>query len=75
MQHNGEQHGPGDGLQEHSTALGPLISSRASSVKTTDANPRGPNQPMNVTVTSRSRVPITASATGTILTTVRLSSA
>jgi hypothetical protein len=48
------------------------ISSRARSVKTTEASPRGPNQPMNATVAGRSCVPINAIATGTILITVRL---
>ena len=51
------------------------ISSRARRVKTTEASPRGPNQPMKATVVRRSCVPISAIATGTILITVRLSTA
>ena len=35
-----------------------------------DANPRGPNQPMKATDGSRSRVPSSASATGSIRSTV-----
>jgi hypothetical protein len=49
------------------------ISSRARSVKTTEASPRGPNQPMNARVVGRRCVPISAIATGSILMTVRLS--
>ena len=44
-------------------------------MKTTEASPRGPNQPMKATVAGRRCVPISAIATGTILITVRLSSA
>ena len=60
-----------------SIAPSPLrsISSRASSVNTTEASPRGPNHPMNATVAGRRCVPISEIATGTILITVRLSSA
>ena len=39
---------------------------------TMEASPRGPNQPMNATVGSASRLPISAIATGTIRMTVRL---
>ena len=41
-------------------------------VNTTDASPRGPNQPMNPTVSGRSPSRTSDSATGTIRTTVRL---
>ncbi len=37
-----------------------------------DARPRGPNQPINSTVARLSRVPISARATGSMRTTVRL---
>src|ERR1700734_2285395 len=50
-------------------------SSSASSANTTEARPRGPNQPTKVTVGQPSFAPIRASATGAILTTVRLSTA
>jgi hypothetical protein len=42
-------------------------------VKTTEASPRGPNQPMNARVIGRRCVPMSAIATGTILIAVRLS--
>ena len=45
------------------------------SVKTTEASPRGPNQPMKATVAGRRCVPHSTSATGTILISVRLSTA
>ena len=45
---------------------------RAISVKTTEASPRGPNQPMKATVDGRRCVPSSAIATGTILISVRL---
>ena len=43
--------------------------------KTIEARPRGPNQPMNVRVAGRARVPSIAIATGSIRTTVRLRAA
>ena len=49
------------------------ISSRARRVKTTEASPRGPNQPIKARVVGRRCIPRSAIATGTILTTVRLS--
>ena len=42
---------------------------------TIEARPRGPNQPRNATVGRRAPVPSSASATGSIRTTVRLSTA
>ena len=48
-------------------------SSRARSAETSDASPRGPNQPTNSTVLRSSPAPQHANATGTIRTSVRLS--
>ena len=53
----------------------PPRSSSASSANTTEARPRGPNQPTNAIVGHPSFAPIRASATGIILITVRLSTA
>src|SRR6202012_5574963 len=53
----------------------PPRSSSASNANTTEARPRGPNQPTNAVVGQPSLVPSRASATGTIRTTVRLSTA
>ena len=50
-------------------------SSMARSAKTTDAKPLGPNHARKVVVDRSSPAPIMLSATGTIRTTVRLSSA
>ena len=50
-------------------------SSSAISAKTRDARPRGPNQPTNSTVCRSRPAPSKASATGTIRTAVRLSTA
>src|SRR6266498_1841031 len=50
-------------------------SSSARRAKTTDARPRGPNQPTSATVGQPSRAPARAAATGTIRITVRLSTA
>ena len=41
-------------------------------MNTIDANPRGPNQPMKATVAGWNLEPMSASATGTMRTTVRL---
>ena len=41
----------------------------------TEASPRGPNQPTKATLARSSPVPTRASATGSIRTTVRLSTA
>jgi hypothetical protein len=41
------------------------ISSKARRVKTTEASPRGPNQPIKATVARRRPVPVSATATGT----------
>jgi hypothetical protein len=49
--------------------------STATSVNTTDARPRGPNQPMNAMVSRRRPTPWSEMATGSIRTTVRLSRA
>src|SRR5215469_18013261 len=56
-------------------AVGSPSSSSASNANTTDARPRGPNQATKVTVAQPSRAPTSATATGTILTTVRLRTA
>ena len=50
----------------------PPRASKAIRVNTTEARPRGPNQPMKPTVSARSRVPNSEIATGTIRTRVRL---
>ena len=49
--------------------------SKAIRVNTTDAKPLGPNQPMKATDDGRSPVPTKATATGTMRTKVRLSTA
>ena len=49
--------------------------SSASSANTSEARPRGPNQPTNRTVFRSRPAPIEASATGSMRTTVRLSTA
>ena len=49
--------------------------SSASSANTSEASPRGPNQPMKATVGRRTPRPASAMATGTIRTTVRLRAA
>ncbi len=53
------------------SAVEPSRESNASTPNTTEARPRGPNQPMNATVTGVNPQPISTSATGTMRTTVR----
>src|ERR1019366_3463895 len=50
-------------------------SSSASNAKTTDARPRGPDQPTNAVAARPNRAPASAAATGAIRITVRLSTA
>ena len=49
--------------------------SRYTSPRTIEARPRGPNQPMKITLAALRRVPMSAIATGSIRTTVRLRTA
>lgn len=66
---NGDDHG-----RQHDLAVGTPISS-ASSANTREASPRGPNQPMKATVGRFTPWPARAIATGTMRTTVKLSTA
>lgn len=50
-------------------------SSKAKRASTIDANPLGPNQPINSTVSKSNLVPINDIATGNILITVKLKTA
>ena len=58
-----------------SASLGSRDSSITITAKTIEAKPRGPNQPRNPIVTGRAPEPSIATATGSIRTSVRLSTA
>ena len=45
-----QEHGQGDGCEHARSASDPVSESKAITANTTDARPRGPNQPMNATV-------------------------
>jgi len=78
VEHHAERHGE-DHRGEQRLLLGhaPLGTPRSTTrrANTTEARPRGPNQPMKATVGRRTPMPAVAIATGSMRTSVRLSAA
>lgn len=75
MQHHACQDGHRHRREDHLEARQLRYLIRHNSTRMIDARPRGPNQPMNKTELARRPMPAVASATGSILTSVRLSAA